>query len=485
MSKPILMPQVGQDLTEGKLIELRVKLGDQVSKGDIVAVVESEKASFEVEAFEAGTVVDIRYKEGDTTEVLAPLMFVGQAGAPAAAGLAPNSVPPSPEPSSRAAATATIAPGEAPATVAAAAAPNNATNTDAAARAESGAVADEPPPSGKTVRSSPLARRRAGASGLDIGNLSGTGPRGAVVSRDIDLALKTRQPAAAPARSPDARMAPPPVDARPAPAATPTPHVSVPPASAGSLHRVWLRKGEGDPVVMIHGFGADHNAWRVLAAGAGLSRPILALDLPGHGRSSASGPVEFDAIVAAVATALAEEGVTAADLVGHSLGAAVAVALAEAARFTVRSLFLISPGGLGPDINGEFVSGFARARSEASLAPWMKLLVADEGDMGAAFVRVTAETRAMPGISDAQERLAKTLFPDGTQSFSVRKALDGLAVPTRIVFGQADRVIPARHAAGLSGTVGVHLFPNVGHMPQLEAREPVARLLAEHLRSVA
>ena len=483
MSKPILMPQVGQDLTEGKLIELRVKLGDQVSKGDIVAVVESEKASFEVEAFEAGTVVDIRYKEGDTTEVLAPLMFVGQAGTPAAAGPAPSSAPPSPAPSSRADAAATAAPGEA--AVAAAAAPSGATNTDAAARAESGIVADEPSPSGKTVRSSPLARRRAGASGLDIGNLSGTGPRGAVVSRDIDLALKTRQPAAAPASFPDTRTAPSPVDAKPAPAATPAPKVSAPPASAGSLHRVWLRKGEGDPVIMIHGFGADHNAWRVLAAGAGLSRPILALDLPGHGRSSPSGPVGFDSIVAAVATALAEEGVTAADLVGHSLGAAVAVALAEAARFTVRSLFLISPGGLGPDINGEFVSGFARARSEASLAPWMKLLVANEGDMGAAFVRVTAETRAIPGISDAQERLAQTLFPDGTQSFSVRKALDRLAVPTRIVFGQADRVIPARHAAGLSGTVGVHLFPNVGHMPQLEAREPVARLLAEHLRSVA
>jgi pyruvate/2-oxoglutarate dehydrogenase complex dihydrolipoamide acyltransferase (E2) component len=86
MAKPILMPQVGQDLTEGKLVELRVAVGDSVAKGDIVAVVESEKASFDVEAFESGVVLDVLYKEGDTTRVLEPLLFVGQPGESAASG---------------------------------------------------------------------------------------------------------------------------------------------------------------------------------------------------------------------------------------------------------------------------------------------------------------------------------------------------------------------------------------------------------------
>jgi multidrug efflux pump subunit AcrA (membrane-fusion protein) len=51
MARPILMPQVGQDLTEGKVVAIKVKLGDKVKKGDIVAEVESEKATFDVEAF--------------------------------------------------------------------------------------------------------------------------------------------------------------------------------------------------------------------------------------------------------------------------------------------------------------------------------------------------------------------------------------------------------------------------------------------------
>ncbi len=59
MAQAILVPQVGQDLTEAKVVELHVKLGDRVKKGDLVAVVESEKASFEVEAFSEGVVISL------------------------------------------------------------------------------------------------------------------------------------------------------------------------------------------------------------------------------------------------------------------------------------------------------------------------------------------------------------------------------------------------------------------------------------------
>ena len=80
MAEAILVPQVGQDLTEAKVVALHVKVGDQVKKGDVVAEVESEKASFEVEAFSSGTVTHIAYKLGDTATVLQPLLFVGDAG---------------------------------------------------------------------------------------------------------------------------------------------------------------------------------------------------------------------------------------------------------------------------------------------------------------------------------------------------------------------------------------------------------------------
>lgn len=256
----------------------------------------------------------------------------------------------------------------------------------------------------------------------------------------------------------------------------------MPTGQSSALHRVRLRKGQGDPVVMIHGFGADHNSWRMLVAGAALSRPILAVDLPGHGRSP-GGVTSLADIASAVAAALAEEGVTAADLVGHSLGAAVAVAVAAEADFRVRSLFLISPAGLGPEINGDFLAGFCDARGEDELARWMALLVAEPADLHSAFAQVTAETRRQPGVAEAQQRIARHVFPHGKQTFSVRAALAGLTVPIQVVFGAADRIIPARHMAGLPDTIGQRLLPAVGHMPHVEARDRVAELLVEHLKA--
>ncbi|MBM3637015.1 MAG: biotin/lipoyl-binding protein, partial [Alphaproteobacteria bacterium] len=80
MADSILCPQVGQDLTEAKVVALHVKLGDKVKKGDIVAEVESEKASFEVESFSSGTVIALPYKVGDTATVLEPLVVLGKEG---------------------------------------------------------------------------------------------------------------------------------------------------------------------------------------------------------------------------------------------------------------------------------------------------------------------------------------------------------------------------------------------------------------------
>ena len=89
MADAILVPQVGQDLTEAKIVALNVKLGDKVAKGDIVAEVESEKATFEVEAFVAGIVISLPYGVGDLAPVLEPLMHLGQAGETIGAAAAP------------------------------------------------------------------------------------------------------------------------------------------------------------------------------------------------------------------------------------------------------------------------------------------------------------------------------------------------------------------------------------------------------------
>jgi len=158
MAKPILMPQVGQDLTEGELIELHVKVGDVVKKGDVLAVVESEKASFEVEAYEEGVVLEVLCKVGEMAVVLEPLLILGEAGETLdTASPAPSTAPEKP------------------------------------AKAVSQAPQDTW--TGGT-RSSPLARRIATMNGLDVTQIKGSGPKGAVVKADVEAAMQTQQIAA-------------------------------------------------------------------------------------------------------------------------------------------------------------------------------------------------------------------------------------------------------------------------------------------------
>ena len=79
--------------------------------------------------------------------------------------------------------------------------------------------------------------------------------------------------------------------------------------------------------------------------------------------------------------------------------------------------------------------------------------------------------------------MAGSLFPDGTQGFDLQAALAALAVPTRLVWGRLDRVIPAAHAARAPGFAAVHLLDGIGHVPHMEAPALTARLIAETVRS--
>lgn len=78
MAKPILMPQVGQDIETARILEWYVEEGDYVKNGDLVAAIESDKATFELESFEEGTVSQILYRAGEEARVLEPIAFIGE-----------------------------------------------------------------------------------------------------------------------------------------------------------------------------------------------------------------------------------------------------------------------------------------------------------------------------------------------------------------------------------------------------------------------
>ncbi len=174
------MPVLGADMDAGTIVEWRVQPGDVVHRGDIVAVVDTDKSTIEVEVFEDGVIDELLVGPGVEVDVGTPLARLREVGEPATVGVAA----PTPAP-------AAAAPAPTPAAVSPAPVPAGG----------AGATA------GTFVRASPMARRIAVRDGIDLGQISGSGPGGAIVADDLaaSTAVETPEPTPSAAGKPGHR----------------------------------------------------------------------------------------------------------------------------------------------------------------------------------------------------------------------------------------------------------------------------------------
>lgn len=427
MPQQVTMPRLDKDMKEGRIAAWLKSEGDAVSRGEALFEIETDKAAIEVDAEADGVLHHLGAEEGQTVPVGGVVAWIYAADEEV--GLPPEVTPAETEkgPAAAAVPVATKAVG-APATPAA---------------------------TGDRIAATPAARTEARARGISLKDVQGTGPSARIQKSDILAAAQGSAPV----------------------------HDADIPATfedrGGPLSILSSGSGARLPVVMIHGFLADASGWEKLAQPLGNARRVHRIELPCHGRSPLRRLTGFADLAREVRHAFDGLGLERCHLVGHSLGGAVALALADTRPRTVASLTLIAPAGLGPEINGAAVDGMCRAARAESLGPWMKLLTADPDAIGWPYVQAAAAMRRDPGLRAAQSALADAMFPDGVQAFDLRPALDRLATPTRIIWGRDDRIISWNHALTAPGAVSLNLFRGVGHMPHYEAPERILPFLQE------
>ena len=202
MPVTITMPALSPTMESGTLAKWLVKEGDEISSGDVIAEIETDKATMEVEAVDEGTIGKILVEAGTAdVAVNAPIALLLEEGEDASALDGMSAASPAAAPAAEAA----------PAKEAAA----------PAAAAPEASVAAGPAPTaadGNRIFSSPLARRLAKMNDLDLAKVTGTGPRGRIVKRDIDAAIEA---GTAKAGAPAVAEAPKAAAAAPAPAPAP------------------------------------------------------------------------------------------------------------------------------------------------------------------------------------------------------------------------------------------------------------------------
>ena len=245
-------------------------------------------------------------------------------------------------------------------------------------------------------------------------------------------------------------------------------------------------------MLFLHGLGGNYGTWQVVLGNLAETHRVVALDLPGHGKSSKPAPDAFDysvnGLAESVKAAIVSLKLKKPILVGHSLGGGVAMKLALDLGDQIGGLVLIDSAGLGNEIGKELLDLMAGEAGPATARGLLELFYEDQRLVLDRGVDDMAQTQLADGAWPAQQAVANAAFNGGGQSLDLPKHLREIKQPALIIWGERDRVIPLAHAASALGKLPdatLKLIAGVGHVPQVEAPDAVATALDRFAKSLA
>jgi pimeloyl-ACP methyl ester carboxylesterase len=263
--------------------------------------------------------------------------------------------------------------------------------------------------------------------------------------------------------------------------------VALPPAGELTVagRRVRCRvTGDGPPVVLLHGIGRTLDDFAAVQELLARHHRVISVDLPGHGGSAPLDPPHtLPALAAAVAETLDAAGITGpAHLVGNSLGGAVAMRLATDAPARAASLVLVNSAGFGREVTVALRLLALRPLGRLLLRPHPAIARRTERAIFHDPAYATQE-RVAAALAVARQPHAARVMVELVRSLGTWRGVRprwreellarvaALDLPTLVVWGDRDLILPASHLANARARLPkahCHLFPDTGHMPQIE-----------------
>jgi pimeloyl-ACP methyl ester carboxylesterase len=238
-------------------------------------------------------------------------------------------------------------------------------------------------------------------------------------------------------------------------------------AAGTVLHR--LGGSDGQPVVVfIHGFGADRLSWLANAPSLAGSFQVWGVDLPGHGDAEPALESSLEGLAEAVLAGITAQISGKVHLVGHSLGGAVALRLAECAPDRVRSIVLIAPVGLGRGIARDFTTGFAGLDEPDGALALLQRLVARPRLINKPMALHVLAHLDRPGRRQALSDLADSLPVIEQVAQHAMSAVRQSDLPRMVIWGEDDAINPLDPERLASFGGEQHVLPGAGHLPQIE-----------------
>jgi pyruvate dehydrogenase E2 component (dihydrolipoamide acetyltransferase) len=249
----------------------------------------------------------------------------------------------------------------------------------------------------------------------------------------------------------------------------------------GHALRVGVVGGEGDPVVLLHGFAADLNSWLFNLEALAARGPVIAIDLPGHGASAKEvGDGSLARMAGKIASALDELGVRRACLVGHSLGGAIALAVALERPSLAKSLVLIAPTGLpGGEVSEAFLTEVVEAQRPRELRAALERVVANPALVSKEMIEEVMRYKRLDGAEEALASLRDRMAA-GDDFRALQRRLSE-APPALVIVGAEDQIVSAPDPAALPSGWRLVRIDGAGHTPQLEKAVEVNALILEQI----
>ena len=258
----------------------------------------------------------------------------------------------------------------------------------------------------------------------------------------------------------------------------------------------YFRAGAGPPVVLLHGLGEAALVWYGNLAPLGEGFTVYAPDLLGHGRSGRPRlPYTADLGVAFVTGFLEALGLSAAHLIGNSLGGLLAVLTGLNHPGMVRSLVLEDSLGLGREIAGflqamslPLIGEVVARPTQGRLRQLLGILFYDQARIPDGLVEALHQERTRPGNKEAMLRMLRAgVTVRGVKTLlQVKGRLPSLTIPTLVLWGRQDRIFPVAHGEAAAQALPqgrLHVFEECGHWPHMERREEYNTEVLEFLKA--
>lgn len=244
--------------------------------------------------------------------------------------------------------------------------------------------------------------------------------------------------------------------------------------TAGGLHWVYLDGGSGEPLVLIHGFGADKDNWTRTARFLTPHYRVIAPDLQGFGESSKSQTASYtiDAQVETVHAFVQKLGLKNVHLGGSSMGGYISAVYAAKYPNEVKSLWLIGPAGIStvaPSERQKIIAAGGKnpliARTPEEFYAVSRFVMTNPPFIPKAVLNVMAARRI------ANFDLEQRIYKDIGSSPALEGQIAGLATPTHVLWGDHDRALNYEGAqvfVRLMPHASATIMPGIGHLPMVE-----------------